>query len=186
MNYRIIYQIITVLTGLLLLNACTKDVDFNRIDELELNPIVESSVFYFNAPASQFYNNGEITISQDFVLIDIFNNSFTVDYLTKAEFTFEVTNSIDKEFQLQMDFVDSNDNTQHSIILTALQSPNNTNIVTEQVEVFEGNTLLALKNTVKLVFTITMQSGAPINQNTLGDIQLKSKGLFYFTINNTL
>lgn len=186
MAYRIIYHISAVLTGLFLLNACTKDVDFNQLDELELNPIVESSIFYFNAPASQFYSNGEITVSQDFILIDFFNNSFSVDYLSKAEFIFEVTNSIDKEFQLQMDFVDGNDNTQHSIVLTALQSPNNTNIVTEQLEVFEGDTLLALKNTVKLVFTITLQSGAPISQNTLGDIQLKSKGLFYFTINNTL
>lgn len=186
MNYRILYQTIKVLAGLLFLNSCTKEIDFNQVDELVLNPIVESSIFYFNAPASQFYNNGEINVSQDFVLINIFNNSFTVDYLNRAEFTFEITNSINKEFQLQMDFVDHDDNTQHSIILSALQSPNNTNIVTEQVEVFEGNTLLALKNTVKLVFTITLQSGAPINQNTPGAIQLKSKGLFYFTINNTL
>jgi hypothetical protein len=186
MKYRKIYHIITVLTGLLFLNTCTKDVDFNQIDDLEINPIVESSIIYFNAPASQFYNNGEITVTQDFVLVDIFNNSITLDYLTKAEFTFESTNSINREFQLQMDFVDQNDIIQYSVILSAPPSPTNADIVTEQFVVFEGNALLALKSTVKIEFTITLLSGNPINQNTVGDIQLKSKGLFYFTINNTL
>lgn len=186
MNYRILLHIITVFVGLLFLNACTKDVDFNQADDLELNPVLQSSIIYFDSPASQFYNNAEITVSQDFVLVDIFNNSLTVDYLTKAEFTFESTNSINREFQLQMDFVDRNDNTQYSVILLAPQSPDNTEIVTEQVVVFEDNSLLALKSTVKIVFTITLLSGDPINQNTPGDIQLKSKGLFYFTINNTL
>lgn len=186
MNYKKVYHIMALLMGLFVLSACTKEVDFNQIDELELNPIVESSIIYFDSPASQFYNNGEITVSQDFVLIDIFNNKLTVDYLTKAEFTFESTNSIDREFQLQIDFVDVNDTTQYSVTLLAPQSPNNTDIVTEQVVVFEGNSLQALKSAVKIVFTITLQSGSPINENSIGNIQLKSKGLFYFTINDVL
>jgi len=70
--------------------------------------------------------------------------------------------------------------------LLAPQSPNNTDIVTEQLVVFEGNSLQALKSAVKIVFTITLQSGSPINENSIGNIQLKSKGLFYFTINDVL
>ena len=126
------------------------------------------------------------TLLPRFFLKHIFNNKLTVDYLTKAEFTFESTNSIDREFQLQIDFVDGNDTTQYSVTLLAPQSPNNTDIVTEQVVVFEGNSLQALKSAVKIVFTITLQSGSPINENSIGNIQLKSKGLFYFTINDVM
>lgn len=166
--------------------SCTKDVDFNQIDDLEINPVLESSIIYFNAPATNFYNNGEISVSQDFVLLDIFNNKLTVDDLTKAAFTFESINSINRAFQLDIDFIDSNDDTQYSIMLLAPQSINNQDIITEQLVVFEDDDLVALKRTVKLVFTITLQSGEPIDDNTLGDITLKSKGLFYFTIDNFL
>jgi hypothetical protein len=38
---------------------------------------------------------------------------------------------------------------------------------------------MALKNTTKLVFTLSMFPGVPINENTVGRIQLESKGIFY-------
>ena len=186
MNYRLLYFKITVFIGLIFFNSCTKDVDFDQANDLELYPVIESSVIYFDSDASRFYNNGEITVSQDFVLVDIFNNTLTVDYLEKAEFTFESTNSINREFQLQIDFIDANDNTRYTLVLQAPQSANNAELVTEQIITFEGNSLIALKSTAKIQFTITLQSGPAITETTIGNIQLKSKGTFYFLINPTL
>ncbi len=171
---------------LILLSSCTKDVDFGQANDLEITPTLEASIIYFNAPATKFYNNGEISVTQDFVLLDIFNNKFTVDYLTKADFTFETVNTINRTFRLDINFIDINDNLQYAITLIAPQSTNNQALANEQIVVFEGADLQALKRTAKLVFTITLQSGETIDDTTWGDITLKSKGLFYFTINNTL
>jgi hypothetical protein len=166
--------------------SCTKELDFNQVNDFEINPILETSLIYFNAPAVQFYDNGEVLVSQDFVLIDIFNKKFTVDYLIKASLNFETINSINRAFQFDIDFVDINDVTQYSISILVPESINNQELVSEKLVDFEDDNLLALKRTAKLVFTITLQAGKPINETTQGKILLKSKGLFYFDTNNSL
>jgi len=165
--------------------SCTKPVDFSQINDLEINPIIETSLVFLDEPVNQFIDNGaELTTVQDFVLIDFLNNEFTQDNLDKAEFTFETTNSIAREFQMQVDFFNESNQQLHSFSVLVEASLNNTNIVSSYVEVFEGSSLNALKATSKLVFTLRMSSGTTINEDTQGRIELKSKATFYFNIKN--
>lgn len=163
--------------------SCTKDVDFNQINDLILTPVFESSLIYIDEPASRFLVQGnEVTYVQDAANIDFFQEDYVVEHLIKADFFFETTNSINRGFQVQVDMYDDFNQLLHSFSFFSDPSPDNSEVVNEHLEVFEGSTLNALKNTSKFVFTLTLQTGEPINENTPGRIILRSKGTFYLSI----
>lgn len=161
--------------------GCTKDVDFNQVNDFEVSPVLESSLIFFEASASDFFIGGtELSIVQDFVIIDIFNSSFINDNLIRSEFVLESINSINRAYSLQIDFVNNANQVEHTFTVAASASVSNTDVTTNHTEVFEGASLAALKRTTKLVFTLSMLPGPPINDTTLGRIHLESKGVFYF------
>ena len=148
------YKILLLAINLIFF-ACTKDVDFNQINDLELNPVIESSLIFFDEPANRFLEN-----------------------LVKVDLVFETENSINQRFDLQIDFFDNSGQLQHSFSIT--QEPLSNNNYTA---VFEDDTLDALKNTTEIVFTLRLSPGnPPINETTPGTIKLKSKAVFYFNI----
>ncbi|MGZ0015044.1 hypothetical protein [Yeosuana sp. AK3] len=176
------YLIITLII-VLVSASCTKEVDFNQVNNIQLTPVIESSLVFINEPANRFLVNGtEISGLQDSANIDVFNDEFVIDYLEKAEFLFQTTNSINRGFQVQVDMLDDFNQIRHTFSFSSVASPDNSDVVTEHIEVFEGNSLTALKSTTKLVFTLNILSGEPINQSTPGRIILKSKGTFYLNI----
>jgi len=161
--------------------GCTKEVDFNQVNDFEVSPVLESSMFFFDASAADFFVGGtEVSIVQDFIFLDIFNSSLINNNLIKSEFVLETINSINRAYSLRIDFVNNANQLQHSFTVTAPSSSLNSDLITNHTEVFEGATLAALKRTTKLVFTLSMLPGPPIDENTLGRIHLESKGVFYF------
>ncbi|CAH8291946.1 hypothetical protein EV196_10721 [Mariniflexile fucanivorans] len=180
------YTYIVILINSMCL-SCSKPVDFDQVNDLEITPVMESSLVYLNQPATSFLNDGnQISTVQDYVQVQFFNSDFIVDNLVKAEFVFETTNSINSGFQVKVDFLDVNSQLQHSFSFLVEASTNNLNTTSNFTEVFQDNTLLALKNTSMLVFTLKMLSGTPVTQNTVGYVSLKSKGVFYFNIDADL
>ncbi|MCF7569554.1 hypothetical protein L3X37_14490 [Sabulilitoribacter arenilitoris] len=165
-------------------NSCTKEVDFNQAKDLVLEPIVASDLIFFKAPAIKFNVNGvELSTVRDSVIIDLFNRDFVVENLVKAEFVFETKNSINRAFNVQVDFLDSFDALRHSFSISTLASPTNNDITVMHTEVFENASLDDLKSSNKVVLTVqALSSGALLNDNTQGRIQLKSKGIFYLKI----
>lgn len=162
--------------------SCVGDIDFEQANEFEALPVIESSLIFFDEQANKFLDNGsEIINIQDFVLVDFFNDEFVTDNLLKSEFKFEIINSINRDFELQIDFFDETQ-LQHTFTLTQGASLNNDDVFSSHTEVFEGETLEALKRTRALVFTLRLLPGSPIDENTLGRIQLKSLAVFYFKI----
>lgn len=164
--------------------SCTKEVDFNQAKNLVLEPIVASDLIFFNAPATKFHVNGvELSTVRDSVIIDLFNRDFVVDNLIKAEFVFETTNSINRAFNVQVDFLDSLDVLRHSFSISTLASPTNNDITVTHTEVFENASLDDLKSSNKVVLTVqALSGGSPLNDDTPGRIHLKSKGIFYLKI----
>ena len=167
--------------------SCTKDIDFDQSKDLILEPIVASDLIFFNTPATKFHVNGvELSTVRDSVIIDLFNREFVVDNLIKAEFVFESTNLINRAFNVQVDFFDNLDLLRHSFSVTAIASPTNSNITATHTEVFENDLLDALKASNKIVLTVqALSGGSPLNDNTPGRIQLKSKGIFYLKIEDS-
>lgn len=161
--------------------SCTKEIDFNQVNDIEISPILETSLIFFDATAPDFFIGGsELSVVQDFVLIDVFNSTFINDNLIKTEFVLETINSINRGYSLRIDFLDNSNQLQHSFTTTAPASPSNSDVFSSHTEVFEGASLVALKQTSQLVFTLIMLPGPPINDATLGRIHLESKNVFYF------
>ncbi|MCF8272327.1 MAG: hypothetical protein K9I95_00695 [Flavobacteriaceae bacterium] len=177
---------LVLIHGLLIINVgCTKDVDFGQVNDIVLTPVVESSLIYINEPTSRFLVEGvEVSVIQDFVNINIFQETFTSSYLIKAVLFIETNNTINRAFIVQVDFLDDLEQLQHTFSFSSAASPTNSPIVTEHEEVFENASLERLKNTTKLVFTLKVLPGEPINNSTPGRIILKSKGSFYLNIEN--
>ncbi len=180
----ILKHLVVVILCCFFMCSCTKDVDFNQAKDLTLEPIIASDLIFFDTPASSFFVDGtELNTIRDSVIIDLFSRDFVVDNLVKADFVFETTNSINRAFSVQIDFLDATDLQQHSFTVSALASPTNTDVVTLHTEIFEGNLLNALKATNKVVLTIqALSGGSSLNDTTPGRIQLKSKGIFYLKI----
>ena len=171
---------------LIFISSCVEDIDFDQAKDFEITPVVESSLIFFDEPANTFLDNGnEITVIQDFLIIDFFNDEFMADNLVKAEFVFETINTIDRAFELQVDLFEG-DQLQHTFTISQVASVNNEEVFTSHTETFENITLEALKRTNILVFTLRLLPAQPINQNTIGRIQLKSLAAFYLKIGDSI
>jgi hypothetical protein len=180
------YKIVLIALSIMLV-SCTKDLDFNQVGDFEISPVFESSLIFFDAPATRFFVEGnEVDVVRDSVLIDFFNKKFVVENLVKSEFFFEVTNSINRAFNVQVGFLNNANQLKYTFSIFVPASPSNEEIITNHTEVFEGNSLNALKGSSKIVLDIQVLNGPPINENTLGNIKLRSKGLFYLLLDDTL
>ncbi len=187
---KIISNILLGLCIILCLNACIKDVDFDQAEDLSVTPALEVSILHFDESAITFIDEDglELTTVRDSVSIEIFSDDFVVDNLVKADFSFETTNTINRAYDAQIDFYNDLYELQHSFNFGVGASANNQDIVVEYVEVFEGQGLDALKATTNLVLTLTLQpssDGSILNDDSLGNLKLRSKGSFYFEINTS-
>lgn len=177
------YKIALLLCLSLVSISCTEDIDFDQAEDLVLTPALEASLIYFDEPANRFFDDGTgVNTIQDFVSVEFFNDEFIVDNLVKAEFVFETKNTINRAFELQVDFLDQSNNVQHTIVVNEDAAPDNTDTTTIFTEVFEGSSLAALKRSVAIVFTLRLLPGEPIDANTPGRIQYKSYAAFYINI----
>lgn len=173
-------------TGLLLLISfsCTKPIDFNQANDLVLEPVLESSLIFYKAKATDFFIGGkEETNAEDFVEIDLFNNSFVQDNLLKVEFIFEIENSINRAYQLQVSFLDASGQLLERFVINTDASATNEILKTTHTEVFEGESLQRIQLSRILVFTLVMLPGEAVNENTPGEIKVQSKGVFSLNIN---
>ncbi|WP_452597357.1 hypothetical protein [Pontimicrobium sp. MEBiC01747] len=168
--------------------SCVENVDFDQAENIILTPTLESSLLFFEEPATTFVDNSgaEVLTITDSVVIEIFNDEFVKDNLQKAILLFEATNSIKRTFEAKVDFLNELDELQHTITFTVTPSINNEAVITESTEVFEGGNLEAIKTTNKLFLTLTMlasSDGSTLNNNSSGTLGFRSKGTFFFNIN---
>ena len=175
---------ISLLLCISLINiSCTESIDLKQAKDLVLTPALEASLIYFDEPASQFSGSGTgVNTIQDFVSVEFFGDQFINDNLEKAEFFFDTKNTINRTFELQVDFLDSSGISQHTLTITEDAAPDNTDTTTTYIEVFEDDDLVALKNTTIIVFTLRLLAGEAIKEDTLGRIMCNSYVAFYMNI----
>ncbi|WP_299361242.1 hypothetical protein [Winogradskyella sp.] len=167
--------------------SCVEDVDFDQAEDLTLTPVVASSVVYTDVEASRFSENGiELEqVSDTIANIEIFTEEFVIDNLVRTELIFEATNTINRTFGLQVDFLSNSDELLHTLSFDAQPSNDGSEVVTESTHVFEGDSQEALKLTVKMVITLRLypsMDGSILDENSTGNITLRSKGFFYLNI----
>ncbi|MCV9930903.1 hypothetical protein OIU80_01280 [Flavobacterium sp. LS1R47] len=162
--------------------SCASDLDFDQTKDLTLEPVIVANLTYFDVKASAFVDNGtEQNVFFDAKDFDVFRDSFFRDNLKKAEFNFEIENTISRAYIVGMVFLDENNQVMHDTEINVPAYVNTPNSV-KHTDVFENQTLDLLKKAVKLEIRITMLAGTPLTADSSGNLKLRSGATLYFEI----
>lgn len=182
MNYHRIIVLVGLFIGLFFSNSCSSDVDFNQINEAKLEPTYIANLSYFDIQAKDFIVNGqEQAIAFDSENFDVFRDKYFKSYLTKADFFFEVDNTITRSFSIDIILFDQNDQVLYvkQLFIPAYTGTKNTFTTND---VFENTKLELLKQTTRLGFGIVKNAGMPLTSNSPGNLKLRSSATVYLVI----
>jgi len=165
-----------------LLGACVKDTDFDQADSVVLTPVVELDLIFFNLTAGDFFDS--ITQMPRLQVIDTTELRFLddggiQDNLKRAEFLFDFTNSMPRNFQVDFQFLseqnDTTYQTQTNVTAGTPQQP----VESLFTEVVEGEEITQLTQANKVVVAVTIPS---VNQDLEGELNLQSKTTYFLEI----
>lgn len=159
--------------------SCSSNLDFKQVSDLKLEPVVIANLASFDVAAKEFVVNGmEQNVSADLINFQVFKDQNFNDNLTKIDFFFEINNTINRSFFVNLYLLDSENNLVYSIPLIIPAYNGIKNLVTK-TEIFEGNKLELLKSTSKIAFRINLLPGQTLNNASLGSLKLRSNATIY-------
>lgn len=174
------HRIGKILFSSILFLSCSSNLDFDQVNDFKIEPVFVANVAHFNIKANEIPDDGSgHQLPPDVEDFDVFKNKFLNDNLTKAELNFELENTINRAFKVEIQFIDANNQSLITISLDVPQYTSGSNIVKYPTEVFEGERLALLKQSVKVGFTVTIQPGTG---NISGNLKLKSGATAYMKI----
>lgn len=182
MKANVLNRIPKILVFAFLFFSCSSDLDFDQINDFKLEPVFVANLAHFNVPASQFVNSGSEQTIFDVTNFDAFKDNFFTNNLVKAEFNFEIENTIIRAFTIDVLFLDDNDQILETVTFAVPAYAGNSNITKYPTEVFENQRLELLKATTKMGFSVRMAEGPPIDKNSLGNLKLRSSATVYMEI----
>tara|TARA_R110001583_G_scaffold34847_6_gene116632 strand:- start:3029 stop:3580 length:552 start_codon:yes stop_codon:yes gene_type:complete len=97
-------KIIATLLIIFSLYSCTKDVDFNQLDDANIHTTYLVTLIHLNLTAIKFLDdfNNEIEFTEESIQAPIANDSKS--YLEKVEFTVVTNNTFNRDFTLNIIF----------------------------------------------------------------------------------
>lgn len=99
----------------------------------------------------------------------------------KAEFDFEIENTINRGFEVDLILLDANNAPLETIPLNVPTYTGGSNIIKYPTEVFEGERLVRLKKSVKIAFVVRVVPGSGTGTIS-GNLKLKSGAIVYMKI----
>jgi len=175
-------RIFRILIAASLFFSCASDLDFNQTKDLRLEPVIVANFAYFDLPVSDFGYGGSGEIAFDAKEFEVFKEQFLKDNLVKADIDFELENTIPRAFTIDIQLLDANGQILEILTFSLPAYSGGTNIVKYPTEVFQNQRLDLLKQTAQVGFVVRMLPGTPLDQNSTGNIKLRSGGTVYFEI----
>jgi hypothetical protein len=170
----------------LLFMGCSKAVDFEQVKDAQPEPIIELSLVYSNLNAGLFTDDIAVTnfVIRDTTRVDFFTEDFYQDNVIRTDIIAEYTNTINSDFEVRFLFVNDNFQQQYEISTTIPEGQLGSPVIVNIQEVFENQSLEALKATTQIIleFSLINSQGNTINNSTPGNLLLKSKGIVYFEV----
>ena len=165
-----------------LLFSCASDLDIDQVDDLKLEPVYVTNLAFFDVPANKFADDGTAEeIAFDTQPFNVFKEKFFTDRLVKAELNFEIENTINRSFSLDVVLHDKNNAIIETLNFPVPAYTGGENIA-KYKEVFEAERLALLKKTVKVSFTVRIGAGPALNENSVGNLKLRSSATAYMEI----
>ncbi|WP_456314195.1 hypothetical protein [Pseudomonas shirazensis] len=163
--------------------SCSSDLDFDQIDDLKLEPVYVANLAYFDVPANEFEDNGSAEeVAADDQPFKAFKQKFFKENLVKAECDFELENTINRAFSLDILLLDNDDQVLETITLNIPAYSGGSNVIKYPTEVFENQRLEVLKQTVKVGFSVRIAAGPPLTSSSSGNLKLRSSATAYMLI----
>lgn len=165
-----------------LLFSCVKDTDFDQAQEITLTPVVELDLIYFNLDAGEFYDsitNTSILTIRDTTEIRFLDDSGTQESLVKAEFQFDFTNSIPREFQVDFQFLSEGGGETYRTGTNVSAGTPEVPRATQFLKTVEALDLEQLTMANRVVVSVTIPSS---DASLEGILNLKSKTTYYLEI----
>ena len=182
MKLRMLYKVLGIAVLLLFSFSCASDLDFDQVNDLKLEPVVVANLAYFNVEAKDFVSSGsEQPIFIEQTTTDIFNDSFFRRRIKKVELLFELENTINRAYAVDILFLDSNDQVIDNVNLS---TPASSGLAIKRsiTEVFEGADLDILKKTTKIIFSLRMLPGTPLTSSSTGSLKFRSAVTAYIVV----
>lgn len=101
--------LISRVIGFLLVLSCSDKQDFDQLDNLEITPTYETSIFYIKAQESIINRvTGLSFFTQDFNF-DAFEEPFFAERVISGVLRYELENTTSKPIELSLEFLDATD-----------------------------------------------------------------------------
>ncbi|MDP3311829.1 hypothetical protein [Lutibacter sp.] len=161
--------------------SCTKDVDFNQVDDIDIHTSFISTLFYLDFYASDFLNtsNQEIHLQSDVVVASV--KEGMKDYLEKIEFNIVTKNTFNRQFTLQVIFYDENMQPIY-ILKPNIVIPSNSNTKNTVITVPKED-ISVIYSTIYFGFSMVLQpstTGEIIKATDTYNLNIKSSATLYF------
>ena len=162
--------------------SCSSDLDFDQVTDLKLEPVVVGNLATFYVPANEFVIGGvEQNPAGDIMNFDVFRDTYFNDSLKRADFFFEINNTINRAYVINLYLLDASNSPLYTIPFDVPAYSGVQNLVTK-TEIFENAKLDQLKKTKKIAFVITMLPGPTLSESSLGSLKLRSSATVYFVV----
>ena len=146
--------LVTVIFGFLLVIACSEPQDFDQLDNLEITPTYETSVFYVKAQESLINRvSGLSFFTQDFNF-DAFEEPFFAERVLSGVLSYELENTTSKPIEISLEFLDENENILDTEEFRMDAAPTST-LVRNVAYGPTGKSLDIIKNTSKIRLVAT-------------------------------
>jgi len=170
-------RLLVPLLVIIFLYSCSSNLDFRQVDDIEISQNVVVTGIYFQANQTQFLNTSGTTEINEVSIVstfDLFKGDYIKDNLVKVVFDFELENTFNRDFEVEIIFLDDTNRETQLILLPVFQNASDMSTVT-----FEGSDLESLKTSTFVNLKATLSPGAAIiDINTTQLLTLKSTAKF--------
>ena len=176
----------SIIILLFICTSCVQDIATGNINKLELTPIFEADFIYSKRESYDFKN---LDSKQDFIIPElierdttrfpILGNSNLISKIKQIEFYFEIRNSINDDFEIELKYLSESNELINNPIRIAVKKGNGPNtpfVTSTAIDFLDTQEVQNLSSATKVVTTI---SATNIKSNASGSFELRSKGTYY-------
>lgn len=98
------------LLGFLLVTSCSENQDFDQLDNLEITPDYETSIFYVKAQESLINRVAGLSFFTQNFNFDAFEEPFFTKRVLEGVLTYELENTTSKPIEIRLEFLDEGEN----------------------------------------------------------------------------
>lgn len=154
--------------------SCTKSVDFDQIDDVEISPSYLITLVYFELYAPDFLDSGNIEEPFQADVVEASIVDVPEKYVEKVEFTFITDNYFSRDFNVEIVFFDRDKNPIYK--LSTILIPANSNELTTIIEIPTEDIAVVFETAYYgfLLELVPSEDGTIILPNDASNLEFKS------------